>query len=78
MEKKKKPGEEFHGESSRQNYEWHRERILREKRNPNAYTANRNDFNLREIQAKHGDKAAKEMVKEYRSRERNKKRMYFT
>ena len=49
-------------------YEWHRERILREKKKGNAFSQNRVDFNLRAIAAKHGDKAAQEAAKEFGSK----------
>lgn len=64
-------------ESSSKNYEWHRERLLREKKSPNAFSGNRVDWNLREIAKNHGEKAASEAVKEFNaSKPRGKK--YYT
>ena len=71
------PGQ-FDNETSRQNYEWHRERALREKRNPNSASSNRMDYNLKAIESKHGVKAAAELIKEINSKEKNKKKQYFT
>jgi hypothetical protein len=71
------PGQ-FDKESTGKNFEWHRERLLREKRDPNAYSNNRIEYNIREIEKKHGAKAAREVAKEFNSRERNKGRKYFT
>lgn len=70
-------GDKFKNETSCQNYEWHRERTLREKENPNAHSAARVDWNLRQIEKRHGQKAAREMVKEF-NRTNPKKKFYFT
>lgn len=64
-------------ETSGQNYEWHRERVLREKKNPNNCSTNRVEWNVREIAKNHGEKAAKEMAKEFNS-SKTKKKQYFT
>lgn len=65
-------------ESSIKNFEWHRERVLREKKNPNAYSDNRVMWNAREVEKKHGRNAVKELSREFNSKERNKQRKYFT
>jgi hypothetical protein len=67
---------QFDKETTRQNYEWHRERLLREKQKPNAESGNRVDFNLREIAKNHGDKAAKEAAKEFNSKPVRGKKYY--
>ena len=59
---------QFDKETSIKNFEWHRERALREKKNPNVYSKNRLDYNLQAIAEKHGEKAVREMIKELRSR----------
>lgn len=59
---------QFDKESSRQNFEWHRERALREKKNPNSASVNRMIYNVKAIEKKHGVKAAKEIVKELNSK----------
>jgi hypothetical protein len=63
------PGQ-FDKESSVQNFEWHRERVLREKKKGtvDSVGANRIDFNLRAVAKKHGEKAARELARELRSR----------
>lgn len=71
------PGQ-FDKETSIKNFEWHRERVMREKRSPNVYTNNRVDYNLKAIEKSHGEKAAREITKEFNSKERNKKKQYFT
>ena len=71
------PGQ-FDKETSIKNFEWHRERVMREKHNPNAYTNNRVDFNLKSIEKTHGSKAVKEIAKEFNSKDRSKKKQYFT
>lgn len=71
------PGQ-FDKETTRQNFEWHRERALREKHNPNSASSNRVDYNLKAIQAKHGDKAAFEVAREVASKHKSKKKQYFT
>lgn len=65
-------------ETSHQNYEWHRERLLREKKHPNAYSTNRAIYNVNAIESKHGKKAASEATKEFNSKNHNKNRKYFT
>jgi len=65
-------------ESSRQNFEWHRERLLREKKSPNVYSLNRATYNINAIEKKHGERAASEVTKEFNSRSHNKNRKYFT
>jgi len=69
---------QFDKETSNQNFEWHRERALREKRNPSATSANRVDYNLKAIEKKHGAQAAREMAREIQSKEKNKGRKYFS
>jgi len=59
---------QFDNETSVKNFEWHRERVLREKKKPQRESANRIDFNLRAVEKKHGAKAAKELYKELRSK----------
>ena len=59
---------QFDKESSRQNYEWHRERALREKKNPNRNSGARLEYNLKAIEKKHGVKAARELVREINSK----------
>ena len=71
-------GGQFDNESSIKNFEWHRERALREKRSPNIYTDNRLNYNINAIEKKHGQKAAKEIIREVTSKERSKKKQYFT
>lgn len=61
------PGQ-FDKETSRQNFEWHRERVLREKKNPNSASGNRVEYNLQAIQKKHGVKAAREVMRELNSK----------
>ena len=61
------PGQ-FDNETSRQNFEWHRERVLREKKNPNPTSANRMVYNLKAVAKKHGIKAANELCKEIKSK----------
>ena len=61
------PGQ-FDKETSRQNFEWHRERALREKKEPNSASANRMRYNLDAIRKKHGEKAAHELYKELKSK----------
>ena len=50
------------------NFEWARERALREKKEPNIYTQNRLNYLLKETRHHHGEKAVKELIKEYNSR----------
>ena len=64
-------------ESSIKNFEWHRERALRERKNPNIYSGSRVEWNMREIEKKHGKKASKEMVKEFNASRKAKQKMYF-
>lgn len=59
---------QFDKETSRQNFEWHRERTLREKKNPGANSMARIKYNINEIKKKHGEKAAIEMLKELNSK----------
>lgn len=61
------PGQ-FDKETNRQNFEWHRERALREKKNPNKFSPARVEYNIKAIQSKHGDKAAKEIIREIQSK----------
>jgi len=68
---------QFDKETSCQNFEWHRERVLREKKKPNAASLNRVEFNLKAIEKKHGAKAAEEVVKEFNSKHKAN-RKYFT
>jgi len=65
-------------ESESKHFEWHRERALREKQNPNHFSGNRVDWLAREVDKKHGKKAVTELVKEFNSRSRSKRRKYFT
>jgi len=59
---------QFDNETSRHNFEWHRERALREKKNPNSASFNRMIYNLNAIKEKHGEKAAHELYKELKSK----------
>ena len=59
---------QFDKETSRQNFEWHRERALREKKSNTPQSANRLKYNLKAISQKHGLKAAHEVMKEFRSK----------
>ena len=59
---------QFDKETSRQNFEWHRERALREKKNLNSMSSNRMIYNLNAIKKKHGEKAANELYKEIKSK----------
>ena len=61
------PGQ-FDKETSSKNYEWHRERILREKKRASREKDNRVNWNLKSIAEKHGVKAAREMEREFRSK----------
>ena len=65
-------------ESSIKDFEWHRERFLREKKKPSPYSTNRIDWNAREVEKKHGKKAVVELAKEFNSKMLMKKRAYFT
>lgn len=68
---------QFDKETSNKNFEWHRERALREKKEPNAFTKNRIDYNLKAIEKKHGEKAAREIVRELNSKSRNSEKKYY-
>lgn len=59
---------QFDKETSNQNFEWHRKRALKEKKNNRSESANRMEYNLKAIQKKHGDKAAYELYKEIKSK----------
>ena len=60
---------QFDRETSVKNFEWHRERVLREKKKSvNAIGANKIDWNLRAVAKKHGEQAARELARELRSR----------
>jgi hypothetical protein len=59
---------QFDKETSVKNFEWHRERALREKKNPKKESLNRIAYNLKAIEKKHGAKAANEVYRELRSR----------
>jgi len=59
---------QFDKESTRQNYEWHRERALRAKKEGGREALNRMSYNLKAIEKKHGSKAASEMLKEINSK----------
>lgn len=69
---------QFDKETSVKNFEWHRERALREKRSPKPESGNRIEYNLKAIEKKHGNKAASEVMKEINSKERNRGKKYFT
>ena len=49
-------------------FEWARERVIREKKNPSAYTNNRINYLMGEVSKTNGDKAAKEIAKEFNSK----------
>lgn len=68
---------QFDKETTRQNFEWHRERALNEKKAPNGHSLNRMTYNLDAIEKKHGAKAAHEVMREINSK-RTRKRQYFT
>ena len=59
---------QFDKESSVKHFEWHRERALREKKKSGQVSSNRKDFLIRSVKKTHGEKAARELVKELRSR----------
>jgi len=63
-------GGQFDKETTRQNFEWHRERALRERGKSDGIAANRMVYNVKAIAAKHGEKAARELVKELNSKRR--------
>ncbi len=67
---------QFDKETSNSNFEWHKERLLREKKDPNAYTKNRIDYNLKAIEKKHGSEAAREAAKEFNSKKIREKKYY--
>lgn len=71
------PGQ-FDKETSNNNFEWHRERALREKKDPNTFSKNRVDYNLKAIERRHGERAASEVSKEINSKSKSKTRKYFT
>ena len=53
-------------------FEWARERLMREKKEPNAYTANRANYLMREVERTDGRKAASELAKEFNSKKTRK------
>lgn len=59
---------QFDKETSRQNFEWHRERALREKKNPTKHSPARLEYNIKAIEKKHGVKAAREIIREIQSK----------
>lgn len=59
---------QFDKESSVKHFEWHRERALREKKSNSSTSENRKDFLIRSVAKVHGEKAARELVRELRSR----------
>lgn len=59
---------QFDKESSVKHFEWHRERALRDKDNSNPISENRKDFLIRSVAKKHGEKAARELIRELRSK----------
>lgn len=60
---------QFDKESSCKNFEWHRERVMREKKKGvSSIGANRVDFLVRNVKKEHGEKAARELIKELRSK----------
>ena len=60
---------QFDKETNCQNFEWHRNRVLKEKKKDvNSISANRIDFNLRAVAKKHGERAAREIARELKSR----------
>ena len=60
---------QFDKETSVKNFEWHRERVLREKKKGvSAIGANRVDWNVRAVRDKHGEQAARELQRELRSK----------
>jgi hypothetical protein len=60
---------QFDKETNIKNFEWHRERVLREKRKGvNPISANRVDWNIRAVEKKHGKEAARELQRELRSK----------
>jgi len=71
-------GGQFDHESTRQNFEWHRERALRERGGKNPEGVNRMVYNLKAVEAKHGVKAANELAKELTSKAKSKDRKHFT
>jgi hypothetical protein len=71
-------GGQFDKETSIKNFEWHRERVLREKKRPVAETKNRLEFNLKAVEKTHGSQAARELMREYNSKGKSGKKLYFT
>ena len=47
-------------------FEWARERLKRAQKNPNVYNENRKDYLLTVASKKNGDKAVKELKKEFK------------
>jgi hypothetical protein len=68
MEQSRHSGQ-FDKETSCKNFEWHRERVLREKKTGvTPIGANRVDWLVRNVQKTHGAKAARELQRELRSK----------
>ena len=55
-------------ETTRQNYEWHRERALRQKKSSGQEALNRMAFNVKAVEKQHGKKAAQELLREIGSK----------
>jgi hypothetical protein len=51
---------------SAKEFEWVRERLKREKKEPSRYTPNRHEFLLNEARKTDGDRAVKELRKEFK------------
>lgn len=61
---------QFDKETTNQNYEWHRKRLLKEAKNPSPESQSRVEFNLRSIAEKHGEQGVREALKEYNSKKK--------
>lgn len=61
---------QFDRETTNQNFEWHRKRLLKEAGKGDGASQNRVEFNLRAIANKHGEQAVQEVYKEYQSKKK--------
>lgn len=59
---------QFDKETNVQNFEWHRERAIRAKKNPTNESLNRVIYNLKAVEKKHGHKAANELYRELKGK----------
>lgn len=61
---------QFDKETTNQNYEWNRKRLLKEAEKPSGTSSNRAEFLLRSIAEKHGEQGVREALKEYNSKKK--------